>query len=87
MLVTSAHARPDVRNLGTSGNGCVQSPSFSYHVTKKRVALGTRMLDVKTMFTYSHANTPLGQSERAYYLSYFIKYFVSSIKMLRECLV
>ena len=25
-----------------------------------------------TMFTYSHANTPLGQSERVYYLSYFI---------------
>ena len=25
----------------------------------------------KTMFTYSHANTPLGQSERAYHLSYF----------------
>ena len=25
------------------------------------------------MFTYSHANTPLGQSERMYYLSYFIK--------------
>ena len=25
------------------------------------------------MFTYSHANTPLGQSERAYYLSCFIK--------------
>ena len=24
-----------------------------------------------TMFTYSQANTPLGQSERAYYLSYF----------------
>ena len=24
------------------------------------------------MFTYSHANTPLSQSERAYYLSYFI---------------
>ena len=24
------------------------------------------------MFTYSHANMPLGQSERAYYLSYFI---------------
>ena len=23
------------------------------------------------MFTYSHANTPLGQSERAYHLSYF----------------
>ena len=29
-------------------------------------------LDVTTMFTYSHANTPLGQSERAYHLSYFI---------------
>ena len=25
-----------------------------------------------TMFTYSHANTPLSQSDRAYYLSYFI---------------
>ena len=30
-------------------------------------------LDVTTMFTYSHTNSPLGQSERAYYLSYFIK--------------
>ena len=29
-------------------------------------------LGATTMFTYSHANTPLGQSERAYYLSYFI---------------
>ena len=27
-------------------------------------------LDVTTMFTYSHANTPLGQSEGAYYLSF-----------------
>ena len=27
------------------------------------------------LFTYSHANTALGQSERAYYLSYFIKIF------------
>ena len=26
------------------------------------------------MFTYSHANTPLGQSEPVYYLSYFIKF-------------
>ena len=25
-----------------------------------------------TMFTYSHAAAPLGQSERAHYLSYFI---------------
>ena len=29
-------------------------------------------LDVTTMFTYLHANTP-GQSEHAYYLSYFIQ--------------
>ena len=28
----------------------------------------TRKRDVTTMFTYSHANTPRGQSERAYYL-------------------
>ena len=28
-------------------------------------------LDVTTMFTYSYANAPLGQSERAYYPSYF----------------
>ena len=27
-----------------------------------------------SVFTYSHANTPLGQSERTYYLSYFIKW-------------
>ena len=26
------------------------------------------------LFTYFHANTPFGQSERAYYLTYFIKY-------------
>ena len=31
-----------------------------------------KQLDTTTMFTYSHANTALGQSERAYYLSYFI---------------
>ena len=28
------------------------------------------------MFTYSHANTPLGQSERAYYLNYFINIYI-----------
>ena len=37
---------------------------------------------IKTVFTYSHANTPLSQSERAYYLSYFIKcsgtYYIAS---------
>ena len=29
-------------------------------------------VDATTMFTYSHANTPLGQSEHVYYLSSFI---------------
>ena len=31
-----------------------------------------KQLDATTMFTDSHANTALSQSERAYYLSYFI---------------
>ena len=35
-------------------------------------------LDATSMLTYSHANTPLGQSERAYYLSYFIKTDIGS---------
>ena len=34
---------------------------------------GNRKRDITTMVTYSHATTPLGQSERAYYLNYFIK--------------
>ena len=36
---------------------------------------GNRKRDITTMVTYSHATTPLGQSERAYYLSYFINRF------------
>ena len=32
-----------------------------------------KQLDATTIFPYSHANTALGQSERACYLSYFIK--------------
>ena len=31
-----------------------------------------KYFDVTIMFTYSYVNTPLGQSELAYYLSYFI---------------
>ena len=31
-----------------------------------------KLLDATTMFTYSHANAPLGHSERLYYISYFI---------------
>ena len=49
IFVTSAHARPDVRNCLTSGNGCFQSPSFPYHVTKKRRTLGTRTFLLKTV--------------------------------------
>ena len=31
------------------------------------------------MFTHSHANMPLGQSERTYYLSYFINIYTTFI--------
>ena len=41
-----------------------------------------KQLDVTTMLTYSHANTPLGQSERAYYLSYFIVFDVKCCVLL-----
>ena len=34
-----------------------------------------KQLDTPTMFTYSDANTALGQPEHAYYLSYFIKHY------------
>ena len=44
IFVTSAHARPEIRNFLTSGNGYFQSPSFPNHVTKKWRTLGTRML-------------------------------------------
>ena len=44
---------------------------------------GNRKRDVTTMVTYSHATTPLGQSERAYYLSYFINqlYFIGNLRI------
>ena len=42
-------------------------------------------LDATTMSTYSHANTPLGQSERAYYLSYFIN--MSDVLFVLFCLI
>ena len=40
-----------------------------------------KQLDATTMFTYSHANTPLGQSERAYYLSNFIIHSKVGLKL------
>ena len=36
-------------------------------------------LDATTMCTYSHANITLAQSERAYYLSYFINGYVRAV--------
>ena len=38
------------------------------------------------MFTYSHANTPLGQSERAYYLSYFLTAVTYNSQLLSKAL-
>ena len=49
--------RPIKTYISKSGSGVFTTPVPLRHTT---------------MFTYSHANTPLGQSERAYYLSYFI---------------
>ena len=43
-----------------------------------------KQLDATTMFTYSHANTPLGQSERAYYLGYFINVYTCN-KEAKAC--
>ena len=43
----------------------------------------TKHLKVTTMLTYSHANTPLDQSERSYYLSYFIILYIPSFHGLR----
>ena len=36
-------------------------------------------LDATMMFTYSHANITLAQSERACYLSYFINGYVGGV--------
>ena len=44
---------------------------------------GNGKRDVTTMVTYSHASTPLGQSERAYYLGYFIKKIQTQKKNLK----
>ena len=41
-----------------------------------RTARKAKHLDATKMFTYSHANIILVQSERAHYLSYFINGYV-----------
>ena len=51
---------------------------FQIHACVIRVRKA-KHLNVTTMSTCSHANTPLGQSERAYYLSYFIN--VSGVRV------
>ena len=51
---------------------------FQIHACVIR-ARKAKHLNVTTMSTYSHANTPLRQSERAYYLSYFIN--VSGVRV------
>ena len=36
---------------------------------------------MKTMFTYAHVKWFYGQSERAYYLNYFIKIYLSNLHL------
>ena len=64
----------------------IQLKTFSIctHVISVRKA---KYLDVTTMFTYSHANTPLGQSEHGSYLSYFIKGYYFDIMAQDNALV
>ena len=57
---------------------------FGAYVISARKA---KQLDATTMFTYSHANTALGQSERAYYLSYFINKNGDGFHCMRMILV
>ena len=40
-----------------------------------------KQLDATTIFTYSGANTALGQSERAYYLSHFIICYITCVML------
>ncbi len=39
-----------------------------------------RKRDVKTVFTYSHLNSPIDQWERAYNLNYFIKWLINQYR-------
>ena len=57
-----------------AGETCqvLNSKTFSKSCLRDIAREATKYLDSTTMFTYSHANTLLRQSERAYYLSYFI---------------
>ena len=64
-------------------NSLIFVPVFEWF----QIVLGKhRKRDVTTVFTYSHLNMPLGQSERAYYLSYFIKSCCSLKKIYEEFL-
>ena len=46
----------------------------------------TKHIDITTMFTCSHANTPLGQSERMYYLSFFCKVvYAMCYSVIKRC--
>ena len=49
---------------------------------RKAKDLDATTFSATTLFTYSHTNTPLGQSEGAYYLSYFIIIGIVLITML-----
>ena len=60
----------DVRNFLTSGNGCFQSLSFPYHVTKKRRALGTRMMCSTLLWQFMPSSGSVLSSSRLSISSY-----------------
>ena len=66
-------------NSKTFSNSCLRS--FVWLAREKQI----KHLYPTTMFTYSHANTPLGQSERAYHFSYFINMLKNMFICLLFC--
>ena len=84
LLLSAFYFHPHPPSVG------IQSPFYRHPFSTRKLfqiracMIGARKakhLDATTMFTYPHANTPVGQSERVHYLSYFIKGFPQYFQM------
>ena len=62
--MVSVFTWPEDKKISVGNHELIQLIDFLYKVTNER---GT-----KTVFTYAHVKWFYGQSERAYYLNYFI---------------